>query len=191
MSNMVIVGPRVGLKTRYFTRLFVFACAIVSATVSAVAQLPVPRSWAIPQNALVVLDLGSGTILGATIGMNEDMARDALAANHFPDIRKIEYPKYFLLQSCLGVVLNFRGGQELNDIYTNSRTVTLSNGLKVGQSIKDFTALLGKPSAPRELPSGVGSEFVYTVGDFELGAICLHEKPDEVRALSLRKAGLR
>jgi hypothetical protein len=150
-----------------------------------------PGTDADSREGQMVLDLVGGKILGAKIGMNEATARGALKANQIREITKVEYPGYFLLQSmdCLGLSFNFNGGKELNDIYTNSPKVVLSNGLKLGQSIAEFDAKLGKPESMKRLPSNIGVELVYPLGDLELGVIVLDTAPDVARALTLRKRG--
>jgi hypothetical protein len=143
----------------------------------------------VPQIEPIVLDLKTGSVFGAAIGMDEAAARDALAEHHVTDVRKYDQqqPKQFSLDTLLGVTLWFRGSRDLNDIYTNSPRVSLSNGLKVGQTIQDFTALLGPPTSTRKLPSGKHSETIYQVGPFDLGAISVDAEPDLVRAMRLVK----
>ena len=134
------------------------------------------------------LDLTKGKIFGATMGMDETATRKALSASHITRIEKVNYPHYFLLQSrdIPGIIFNFRGGKKLNEIYTNSPQVKLSNGLKWGDPIKKFTKLLGPPSTPHRLPSGVGEELNYPLGRLELGIIYLYAKPEVAQALTLR-----
>lgn len=135
------------------------------------------------------LDLFAGRVFGATIGMDEEATRKALTDNNILDIKKVEYPGHFLLQSpsCLGIAFNFRGKKELNDIYTNSRNVRLSHGLKLGDPVTKFTEVLGKPALPTPLPSGVGDQLVYRLGDLELSIICLYSDPTVAHALALRR----
>jgi hypothetical protein len=140
--------------------------------------------------APLVLDLAGGKILGAKFGMEEADVRKALAANHIKDISKVTYPGLSLLQTrdIPGLTFNFRGGTELNEIYTNNRTeVALSNGLQVGQTIKEFLAKFGEPLAAKRLPSGIGVELIFPVGNFEVGAIVVDKASDIVSALTLRK----
>jgi hypothetical protein len=155
----------------------------------AVAQDSNPPSPPVAANDAVVLDLKSGSIFGAAIGMDEAATRKALVEHDLPDIKKseIETPKQFSLNACPGVTFWFRGSKELNEIYTNHPNVSLSNGLKVGQKLTDFTALLGPPSAPRRLPSLKYSEFIYKVGRFDLRVICSAEHPYIVIAMLLCK----
>lgn len=157
------------------------------AAVAGDAKPPLPSSWILPQDEPIIFDLDSGTILGVVMGMDETMTRNALAGSGLPDVRRINYEDYFLLQACLGIVFNFRGGDKLNDIYTNSPNVMLSKGLRIGDSIRKFSAGLGEPSKPKRLPSNIGNEFIYKVADWELSVICVDKNPDIVAALSLRK----
>lgn len=142
-----------------------------------------------PHKAPLILDLLGGSLLGAELGMDETNTRKALAEHQIADVHKVNYPKSFLLQSrdCPGLTFNFQDNHELTDIYTNSPAILLSNGLKLGQTIKEFTGRLGQPQPARRLPSGVGVELVYRLDGFELGIIALDRAPDIARALTLRK----
>jgi hypothetical protein len=167
-------------------RTLVILCSIVGVVSSADAQ-EAPRSRL--EKAPMVLDLLRGKVLGATLGMDEATVMSALAANRITDIEKIPYPDRFLLQSIKipGVIFNFRGNKELNDIYIDNPDIVLANGLKLGQPIKDFDAGFGQPVSSKRLPSGIGSELVYAINDFDLAVIVLDRKPDVAKAVTLRK----
>jgi hypothetical protein len=156
---------------------------------TAVAQdtrRPVPP---VADNDAIILDLDSGSIFGATIGMDEAATRKALAEHALPEIKKSENEaqKQFSLTACPGVTFWFRRSPKLNEIYTNHPNVSLSNGLMIGQKLKAFTALLGPPSPPHRLPSLKYSEFTYNAGKFDLRVICSAENPEVVLAMRLCK----
>lgn len=137
----------------------------------------------------LTLELPMGSILGGAIGMDESEVRAALTRNGFAGIEKVDYPDNFLLQTrdCPGIIWRFRDRKTLTEIYTNSRKVVLSNGLRLGDPVESYTEKFGQPAAPWSLPSGVGDELAYPVGEFELGVIRLNQDPETAHALTLRR----
>ena len=137
----------------------------------------------------LTLELPTGSIFGGAIGMDESEVRAALTRNGFAGIERVDYPQYFLLQArdCPGIIWRFRDRKTLTEIFTNSRKVVLSNGLRLGDPVESFMEKFGQPAAPWSLPSGVGDELAYPVGEFELGVIRLNQDPETAHALTLRR----
>lgn len=135
------------------------------------------------------LDPKNGKTIGAMIGMDEEAARKYLSGEGVTKIEKVSYPSRFLLQSriILGLIFHFSDNKHLTDIYINSRKVVFSNGLRPGQSIKEFTEKLGQPLPPTRLPSKTNVEIVYPMDELELAVIVIDKEPDKVKALTLRK----
>ena len=98
----------------------------------------------------LTLELPTGSIFGGAIGMDESEVRAALTRNGFAGIERVDYPQYFLLQArdCPGIIWRFRDRKTLTEIYTNSRKVVLSNGLRLGDPMENFTEKFGQPAAP-------------------------------------------
>ena len=84
------------------------------------------------------------------------------------------------------MTFRFRGKTELNEIYTNSWKASLSNGLKIGQSVKAISERLGLPKEVRRLRSGKGDQLVFPVGSFDLYVIRMDYNPDTAVAFVLR-----
>jgi len=145
-----------------------------------------------PQRQAIVLDIIRGKIFGAELGMDLAAVRSALAENEITDIEIVSYTERFVLQSIKapGVIFNFRGNKELNDIYIDNPDVVLANGLKLGKPIKDFDAGLGQPVSTKRLRSGAGVTFVYAINEFDLAVTVLDEKLNIANTVALRKRSL-
>jgi len=142
-----------------------------------------------PQKPPIVLDVKTGEIMGAQMGMDEATVTSALKAKQDVTVNRVEYNDRFLLQvpQVPGLVFNFRGNKELDDIYTNNPRVLLSNGLRVGLRTQEFLSKLGQPKASTRLASGAGVELTFFMGDFELGVIVMDSSPYVAKALTVRK----
>jgi len=148
-----------------------------------------PQMTEADAEAKFTLDLPTGSFLDGAIGMDESQVRAALTKNGVAGIEKVDYPDQFLLQTrdYPGITWRFRDRRTLTEIHTNSRKVVLSNGLRLGDPVEKFTEELGQPAAPWPLPSGVGEELTYPVGEFDLGVIRLNENPETAHAMTLRR----
>lgn len=142
-----------------------------------------------PQKQAIALDIIRGKVLGAQLGMDLAAVRGALAANEITDLEIVSYTERFVLQAIKapGIIFNFRGNKELNDIYIDNPDLVLANGLKLGQPIKDFDAGLGHPVSTKRLRFRTGTEFVYAINDFDLAVVVLDDKPNIANAVALRK----
>jgi hypothetical protein len=145
---------------------------------------PARSTDAAPQTEPMVLDLKTGSIFGASLGMDEAAARDALVEHHVTGFQKHdqEQPKQFSLDTLLGVTLWFPGSQR----HLRQLPESLAFQRPEGGPNDSGLHRAARPST-RKLPSRKHTETLYQVGPFDLGAISVDTEPDVVRAMRVLK----
>lgn len=132
----------------------------------------------------VVLDIKSGTVLGVTLGMNEKEVRKALETAGIRDVKRVDYPTHFLLQSGSliqkvsgGLVFRFRDGKTLTTIYSNARLIRLGEveGLSVGMPLSEYATAFGKVNKIELLPNRT-----HRATHFRIELVCLTVITDAV-----------